>query len=176
MREQVGGSAGFDDVVLVQNYPDLTIEVQDLPQCEPDFKTTVPDELKGQITFRAHSFFEPQPTPADIYLFKFIFYDWPQEKAIEIMRQLRPGLKKGSKIVMMEFIGSPPPEGVVLPRAIRKATTATDVRMMSLFGHSERTAQDVQDVFTAADERYVLKRVDADTRPPVLMLEYEWAG
>lgn len=76
----------------------------------------------------------------------------------------------------MELVGAPPMDGVVIPRGLRKSTTATDMRMLATFGHRERTAEDVKDLFTAADERFDVVRLDTDTKPGVVLLEAIWRG
>ncbi|KAI9148322.1 O-methyltransferase lcsG [Paramyrothecium foliicola] len=173
----IGGSGGHDDIPLAKKYPNLKIIVEDLPKCEPDFEASIPAELRSRLSFRAHDFFQTQPVVgADIYLFKFIFYDWPKSLAIKIIKALVPALKAGARIVVMEIIGTPLPDGVALPKAMVKAKTAADVRMMALSGNSERTAEDVENLFREADERFEFVRIDPTSKPPLLFLEMIWKG
>jgi hypothetical protein len=162
--------------VLAKLYPDLRITVEDLPKCEPDFHKSLPPELKDRVSFKPHSFFDEQPVIGDIYMFKFIFYDWPKPLASQIIKSLVPALRPGTKILCMELISFDLPEGIALPLFLRRYTTAIDVRMMSLFGHSERTARDVQELFTDVDERFEVVRADSATVPKVLMMEMVWRG
>lgn len=109
-------------------------------------------------------------------MFKFIFYDWPKALATKIIRAIIPALRPGVKVVCMELIAFDLPEGVPLPTFLRRYTTATDVRLMSLFGHTERRSKDVQELFTDADPRFEIVRVDTKTLPKVLLLEMVWKG
>ena len=172
----IGGSGGHDMIELAEKYPGMRIDVQDLPKCRPDFDATMPAALKDRVTFTAHDFFQPQPVQADLFLIKFTIYDWPKPKAVEILRSLIPALKPGSKILFMDFVGKPTPEGVVLPRTLRKTQTGSDVRLMAMFGHSERTTDDYRDLFAEADGRFEVTKVDDETKPPVLMMEVTWRG
>lgn len=62
---------------LAEYFPNLKIVIQDLPSCQAKFDDGyISDELKKRISFVAHDFFTPQPIQADIYLFKWVFYDW----------------------------------------------------------------------------------------------------
>jgi hypothetical protein len=48
-----------------------------------------------------HDFFTPQAVKnADVYLYRWIFHNWDDEKSISILRNLIPALKKGVKIVV----------------------------------------------------------------------------
>lgn len=172
----VGGSAGHDDIVLANAFPDVKITVQDLPKCEPDFETTVPQDLRDRVSFQAYDFFTPQPVPADFYLFKYIFYDWPEAYAKRIVGNLIHALKPGARIVVLEYVRTQLPPGLVLPNGIKRGMTSVDVRMMGMFGHSERTVEDVVNLWTGTDERFEVVKADATSRPPVLLLELKWRG
>lgn len=176
MFPQVGGSAGHDDIVLAKTFPDLKITVQDLPKCAPDFETTVPAELRDRISFQAYDFFTPQPVSGDFYLFKYIFYDWPEAYARRIVSSLIPALKAGARIVVLEYVKMQLPPGIVLPNGIKRGMTSVDVRMMGMFGHGERTVEDVVNLWTGTDERFEVVKADGTSRPPVLLLELKWRG
>jgi O-methyltransferase domain len=48
-----------------------------------------------------HDFFTPQVVKdADIYLYRWIFHNWDDEKCIEILRNTIPALKKGARILI----------------------------------------------------------------------------
>jgi hypothetical protein len=107
--------------------------------------------------------FEPQPVVgADIYVFKWIFHDWPDVESLAILRALIPALKPGARIVFIDYVGTQEPSEVALPRSIQGFGTATDLRMM--------------EIFTQADERFEVKRVDADPLTFMCVLEAVWRG
>jgi hypothetical protein len=48
-----------------------------------------------------HDFFTPQAVKnVDVYLYRWIFHNWDDEKSISILRNLIPALKKGAKILI----------------------------------------------------------------------------
>lgn len=162
--------------MLANAFPDVKITVQDLPKCAPDYETTVPADLKERVQFQAYDFFTPQPVSADFYLFKYIFYDWPEAYARRIVSNLVPALKPGARIVVLEYVKTQLPPGIVLPHGIKRGMTSVDVRMMGMFGHGERTIDDVVSLWTGTDERFEVVKADGTSRPPVLLLELKWRG
>jgi hypothetical protein len=121
--------------------------------------------------------FEPQPVVgADIYMLKWIFHDWPDAESLAILRALIPALKPGARILFIDYVGVQEPSEVELPRSIQGFGTATDLRMMALFNAKERPVQAWKDIFTRADERFEVKRVDADPLTFMCVLEAVWRG
>jgi hypothetical protein len=56
---------------------------------------------KPQIKFMQHDFFTPQPIKgADVYLLRWILHNWTDDKSVEILKNLIPALKKGSKVLI----------------------------------------------------------------------------
>lgn len=101
----LGGSNGSVSVAIAQAYQDLHFVVQD----RLEVITTVTDQhmpahVKGRITFMTHDFFTEQPISADLYLFRYIFHNWPDKYAIEILRQLIPVLKPGARILINDHL------------------------------------------------------------------------
>jgi SAM-dependent methyltransferase len=100
----VGGSKGHISVLLAQRYPDLNFVVQDLPEALTGAAEAVPSEVADRIKFQEHDFFMPQTVQADVYLFRNIFHNWPDAFAINILQQLVPALRKGSRIVIHDYL------------------------------------------------------------------------
>ena len=173
---QVGGSAGYDDIPLAEKYPNLKITVQDLPKCEPDFEKSIPKELRDRMFYQPHSFFDEQPTVADMYLLKYILIDWNTPLAKKIIKALIPALKPGARVLVMELVAIETPPGIPMPRALNRSMSSGDMRLMSLFGHSERNSQMIQDLFTSVDSRFEVVKADTETVPRILLLELVWRG
>ncbi|KND91784.1 6-hydroxytryprostatin B O-methyltransferase [Tolypocladium ophioglossoides CBS 100239] len=168
----VGGSAGHDSVVLAQNFPDLSITVQDLGQVKPAYEANVPQELKARVRFMEHSFFDPQPVRADVYLLKLILHDWPDAESIQILRGLVPAMKAGSRVIFIDYVGKHgDSEGAPLPRSIQAMGTATDMRMMALFNAKERPVEEWKGIFQAADSRFEIVRTKADPLTFMVVIE-----
>ena len=60
----------------------------------------------GQVTIQAHDFFTPQPVKdADIFLLRRLLHDWPNPKAIEILKQLREVAVSGrTRVVVIDAV------------------------------------------------------------------------
>ena len=101
----IGGSEGTHDIALAKAYPELNFIVQDLPAVVKAVKNKErPADVKDRISFMEHDMFQPQNVSADIYLFRWIFHDWPDKYVIEILRQLVPAMKKGARVIINEYI------------------------------------------------------------------------
>ena len=56
----------------------------------------------GQVTIQAHDFLSPQPVnDADIFLLRYILHNWPNPKAIEILKRLREAAIPGKTKVLI---------------------------------------------------------------------------
>ena len=64
----------------------------------------VPKNVADRVKLAPHQFFKEQPIKsADIYLFRWISHDWADKYSFEIIRNLIPALKTGSKVVIGEL-------------------------------------------------------------------------
>lgn len=161
--------------MLAQNFPELTITVQDLPEAGPAFDKNTPAELKDRVSFMAHDFFKPQPVQADIYMIKLILHDWPDKESVQILRGLVPSMRPGSRVLFIDYVGKQSnPEG--LPRSIQQMGTATDLRMMALFSAEERPVEAWKEIFRQADERFDIVRVEANPVAFYVVMEAIWRG
>jgi 6-hydroxytryprostatin B O-methyltransferase len=100
--EQVGGGRGRLSFALAEKYPDLTFVVQDRPKIGEHIE--YPPHLKDRVSFEAHDFFTPQSIAAEVYLLGAVLHDWPDNRAIEIIQNLVPAMKDGSRIILAENV------------------------------------------------------------------------
>ena len=102
----VGGSEGKYSIALAKSFPQLKFIVQDLPAVvrAVNAKKPVPLELEDRVTFMEHDMFTEQPVSADVYMFRFVFHDWPDKYVVNILRQLVPALKPGARIIISDSI------------------------------------------------------------------------
>lgn len=97
----IGGSQGALCTALLRKNLEATAIVQDLPEVVSN--ATVPADLQGRLRFQAQNFFEPQQAVgADIYLFRWIFHDWPDTSVISILRNQVAALRSGARLVICE--------------------------------------------------------------------------
>ena len=102
----VGGSEGKYSIALAKSFPQLKFIVQDLPAVvrAVNAKRPVPLELEDRVTFMEHDMFTEQPVSADVYMFRFVFHDWPDKYVVKILRRLVPALKPGARIIISDSI------------------------------------------------------------------------
>ena len=78
---------------MVENLPNVRASV--------NFDSTDCDE---SIRFVKPVFFTEQSVKgAAVYLLRKILYDWRNEKAVQILRCLKPALKRGARISVQDF-------------------------------------------------------------------------
>ncbi|KAK6072736.1 6-hydroxytryprostatin B O-methyltransferase 2 [Seiridium cupressi] len=116
---------------------------------------TYPSELTGRFRFVEHSFFDPQPIGADIYLLKMSLHDWLDAECIQILRNLVPVLKPSAKVLLIEYIGGAGDEksdqSADSPRSLKQYGIATDVWLMAISNGKERPSHAWKAIFAAAD-------------------------
>lgn len=80
-------------------------------------------------TSPSKSFFAPQQTTADAYLFRQVFLNHPDVSARKILQALRPALRPGSRVIIIEYVM--PPLGTA-PQYAEVATRRLDNAMYCL--------------------------------------------
>ncbi|PKS12521.1 hypothetical protein jhhlp_000728 [Lomentospora prolificans] len=173
--DQVGGSAGHDAFVLAKKFPNLRFTVEDLPEVKPVFEANRPAELEDRVSFIPHNFFDDQPVQGDIYMFKMIFHDWPDHEIARILRALKPSLKPGARVILLEYIGNQGDnEGPQPPRSVVNMGTATDLRLMALFNGKERPVSAWEKVIHQADPGFRVSAVKPDAHSFFAVIEAVW--
>ncbi|KAK0614953.1 O-methyltransferase-domain-containing protein [Bombardia bombarda] len=171
---KVGGSSGHVSLLLANAFPKLNIVVQDMAETEGAFHALIPPELRSRVTFQPHDFFNPQPTPADVYLLKSILHDWSDKYATEILRNLLVTLKPGGRILLCEPVNPPTydSEGKPsLPGLVRRTIAAADLQMLVGCSSLERSLEDWQRVAKLTDERLQARRLPAFPQSHLAMVE-----
>ncbi|KXH68539.1 hypothetical protein CSAL01_02196 [Colletotrichum salicis] len=157
----IGGSTGHASYAVAAAYPHLSFEVQDLSALVNDKGATeIPEasESTGRVSFRAHSFFEPQPTTgAAVYMLRMIIHDWPDSEATGILSNLVPALKAGKSTLLIMDTVLPSPG--VLPSVRERVIRTRDLTMRQVFNARERDLDDWKALLRATDPRLELKSV-----------------
>ncbi|KAJ0120808.1 O-methyltransferase [Diaporthe amygdali] len=129
----VGGAMGQQCIFFKKAYPDLEgrVIVQDQAQVVSQIEATPLPGFEG-IEAIAHDFFKPQPIKgARAYYLRMIFHDWPDHKAVEILRHLRDAMTESSYLLIDDTVLSE-------KQAPWKAAFL-DMTMMCQLGAQERT-------------------------------------
>jgi hypothetical protein len=101
--------------------------------------------LTERCSLVAGDFFRSVPEGSDLYLMKSILHDWPDDRAVTILRHCRAVLPPGGRVLILE---------PVLPEIVGAdgdgSTYLSDLNMLVNVGGRERTRQDFADLCEAA--------------------------
>ncbi|KAI5456766.1 O-methyltransferase-domain-containing protein [Mariannaea sp. PMI_226] len=165
----IGGSTGHASFALAAAYPHLRFEVQDLDtvvngqeagekQEAAAQQHGVGSDSAGHVSFKAHNFFEPQPTSgATVYLLRMIIHDWPDAEATTILGNLIPSFDatKSTLLIMDTVLPSPG----TLPSVRERVIRTRDLTMRQVFNARERGLDDWEALLKATDSRLHLQGV-----------------
>ncbi|KAF8899312.1 O-methyltransferase [Infundibulicybe gibba] len=107
----VGGGSGFPAMVVARAHPELKIIIQDRESVKVEgmkiWQNSFPLALSsGQVTFQVHNFFEPQPpNRASIFLVRTVCHDWPDDRVVKLLRNLRTGVCiPNAKLILADYV------------------------------------------------------------------------
>ncbi|KAI1345327.1 S-adenosyl-L-methionine-dependent methyltransferase [Xylaria sp. FL0043] len=154
----VGGGFGHQCHILSSRFPELLkgrIVLQDLKETI----VNIPPIFEG-FEKMEHDFFTPQPVKeARFYYLRNILHDWPDDKCIQILKQLISAFGPTSQILIDEM---------VLPNNhVPWEATTIDLTLMSSLGARERTSAEWHDLLDNAGlkilriDTYMTRRQDS---------------
>ena len=118
------------------------------------------NHVADRIRIAAGSFFESVPADGDAYVLKNIIHDWPDDKALQILRNVRAAAGRRATVLLVEF---------VIPEHNRDFPGKwVDLEMMLNLGARERTAAEYRDLLGQAGFR--MTRV-VQTASPLSVVE-----
>jgi C-methyltransferase len=117
-------------------------------------------DVADRVCIAAGSFFDSVPAGGDAYILKNIIHDWPDEKAVQILRNVRAAAGTRATVLLIEM---------VIPRHHRDFPGKwVDLEMLLNLGARERTAAEYRDLLSQAGFR--LTRV-VRTASPLSVIE-----
>jgi hypothetical protein len=117
-------------------------------------------DVADRVLIAEGSFFDSVPSNGDAYVLKNIIHDWPDEKAVQILRNVRAAAGPRATVLLIEF---------VIPSHHRDFPGKwVDLEMMLNLGARERTAAEYRDLLSQAGFR--LTRV-VQTASPLSVVE-----
>ncbi|PTE06651.1 methyltransferase [Mesorhizobium helmanticense] len=123
----VGGGSGFLISNIAEEYPEIDCLLFDLPQVIDACRAAV--QAQGVIACSG-SFFQSVPQ-ADAHVLSNVLHDWPDDKAIEILRNVRRGEDHRATLFLLEMMLGGDSEPLL--------ARSTDLNMLVLTGGRERT-------------------------------------
>jgi C-methyltransferase len=157
----VGGGHGPLLATILAAAPDSRGVLYDLPvvvSAAPDllYKHDVADRVR----IESGSFFDSGPGGGDVYLLKNIIHDWPDEKAVQILRNVRAAAGPQATVLLVEL---------VIPDHDRDfAGKWADLEMLLNLAARERTAGEYRNLLSQAGFR--MTRV-VQTASPLSLVE-----
>ncbi|KAI6357405.1 hypothetical protein MCOR07_001884 [Pyricularia oryzae] len=161
----VGGNHGYGSLAIAKATKHLRFVVEDMPALveraqsqESQPGGVLADGDAGhRIELKAYDMFSgPQPVrQADVYFFRAVFHNWSDVKCKDILQNLMPALKAGSRIIICDM---------VLPERCEVAdeqhySRISDLTMFALHNACERSAQEWKALFTTVDPRFCIKEM-----------------
>jgi hypothetical protein len=128
----VGGGEGALILAVLTRYPHVSAVLFDRESAiERGRERLSSFACEGRCEFKSGDFFTAIPEGADTYTLKDIIHDWPDEKALMILRNIRRVMRTPSRLLIVERIlpGDNEPSSAKL----------IDVTMLALTGGRERT-------------------------------------
>lgn len=141
----VAGGHGFVLCEILRAYPRMKGILFDIESVIEGAKCRVCDlKMDHRCETVAGDFFQAIPAGADAYYFQHIIHDWPDDKAMVILRNVARALQGRSegKLLVVDS---------VLPERIHPCfTNLLDLEMLLMPGGRERTEKELRDLFGQA--------------------------
>ena len=99
-------------------------------------------KVADRVRIAEGSFFDSVPSGGDAYILKNIVHDWPDDKAVQILRNVREAAGPGATVLLVEL---------VIPKHNRDFPGKwVDLEMLLNLGARERTAAEYRDLLSQA--------------------------
>lgn len=170
----VGGSHGFVCVDLAKRWDKMKFVVQDLAKTISSAPEPIcaNEEVAQRISLQVHDFFTEQPVKdADVYYFRWILHNYSTPYAVKILKNLVPALKPGARVIINDHCLREPG---VENHWDEKVMRSMDLLMLTLLNAQERTEKEFEELFRAADERFVFKGVRRPEGCRMSIIEAVW--
>lgn len=137
-----GGGSGALSVALLRAWPDARGVVFDRPEVAA--LGSVPDDLAGRLRFVGGDMFSPWPVRGDAVVLARVLHDWPDDRALEVLRRAREAVDAGTSLYIVEM---------VRPEASFRGGLLS-LHLLLSTGGRERTAAEFHDLLWRAGWAY----------------------
>lgn len=139
----VGGGIGALLVTILKANPNLRGVVYDLPSLTGEARNHLAASgVSDRCEFRPGSAFESIPSGGDVYVMSRVLHDWPDDRALTILRNCRAVIPPAGVLLLKEIIL---PTGRIPP-----SVAGLDLMMMAMNGGRERTRAEWERLLGAA--------------------------
>ncbi|KAF2443247.1 S-adenosyl-L-methionine-dependent methyltransferase [Karstenula rhodostoma CBS 690.94] len=168
----LGGSHGHISLAIAAAHPKLKFVVEDLPGTTAQGEEMLPAEYKDRISFIGHNLNDPQPYHgADLYMFRSVLLNWPDQYVVKFIKNLVPALKPGAKVLINEGVLPQPGE---VSDWDYKVLTSLDLCMLAMFNSKERTVEEWEGLFKEADPRFAFQYARKPEGSLLWIIEAVW--
>ena len=146
MIVDVGGGHGPLLAAILAAAPASRGVLYDLPRVVANAPSLLREHnVEDRVRIAQGSFFDGVPGGGDAYVLKNIVHDWPDEKAVQILRNVRAAAGPRATLLLVEF---------VIPNHDREFPGKwVDLEMLLNLGARERTAAEYRDLLSQAGFR-----------------------
>ncbi|AQT81153.1 hydroxyneurosporene methyltransferase [Mycolicibacterium litorale] len=142
----VGGGQGAMLAAILAKAPASQGILYDLPTVVAGAPRMLQQKnVAGRVRIIEGSFFDMVPPGGDAYVLKNVIHDWPDAKALQILRNVRAAAGPGATVLLVEMVvgdnGRDGPQNWV------------DLEMLLNLGARERTADEYRNLLSAAGFR-----------------------
>jgi C-methyltransferase len=157
----VGGGHGPLLAAILAGAPASKGVLYDLPGVVADAPKLLRErDVADRVCIAEGSFFDSVPCGGDAYILKNIIHDWPDDKAVQILRNVRAAAGPGATVLLVEL---------VIPQHDRDFPGKwVDLEMLLNLGARERTADEYRDLLSQSG--FQLTRV-VPTASPLSVVE-----
>jgi hypothetical protein len=140
----IGGGNGHVLAAILAKHSRLRGALFDLAPTADVARTFLAERgLAARCEVFSGDFFDKVPEHYDAYMLKSCLHDWPDEKAIEILRKCRRAMPDHGRVLVVEIVLAP-------GRPIGHPHKLIDLEMMVTLGGKERSEQEFAALLTRA--------------------------
>ncbi|MEY9836967.1 methyltransferase [Streptacidiphilus sp. EB103A] len=131
----VGGGDGRLIASVLARHPQMKGILQDLPETvEQAHQQLVPAGVADRCALLGQDFFEAVAPGGDAYLLSRVLHDWNDDKALQILRQVRTSMPPHARLVIVD--------SVLRPTDDEQLSVLGDLLMLVILGGKERSEAD----------------------------------
>ncbi|KAI8635443.1 O-methyltransferase-domain-containing protein [Xylariaceae sp. FL1651] len=169
----IGGGNGQISQYLARHTTNVHYIVQDLAHVVSQAPSQLPSDVKDRVEFVEHDFFTPQTMePPAAFIMRYVLHNWADKHAIRILQNLVPAMRKGTKLLIYEYVLQDRP----ITDLSGRFGFQMDAIMATIFNAQERTAAEYERILKGADPRYIVEAVRCPEGSTMSIVEIGWTG